>query len=190
MKRIKRRKLVRLDWRFRKRFPDKRLTRQRVGKLRADLHARGLISSAPPDLPVGITSVWIDRQDPLAPVMQLASNRVTVTQAELSDLLAKNGCQMSVSDLSAFGVVAVPNGKGVRFGGTSPRLARLANRAHHGRRRHKVYRRSLIEEVRGLDHEKRATSVTEKRLQDVLDYAQKELGLDMSDLIDHESIMV
>lgn len=189
---MRRRKLLCPIEYLRMKFPGKKVTRQRIGKLHADMRARGLVSSSPVTAPPHQTTVWIDRCDPFAKVMLLAAQRATVTLGALMKLLGiPAGGDLPRGQLSQLGVAIVPNGRGrCWIVGTSPELARVANRAYHGQRRRTLERRWLIQEVEGIKPNGRAVSVTEKRLIGSLDFMDTTFDLDFSGLIGAESILV
>ncbi|MEE9296698.1 MAG: hypothetical protein V3W34_17275 [Phycisphaerae bacterium] len=190
---MKRRKLIRPRDYLKKISPGaRRMTRQAVGRVFARLRAQGRVSSSPVSVPPDRETVWVSKHDPAAPLMASAARRAEVPLAELASLAgAPELAQAPYRRLSALGVAVVPVKRDrVRLVGTSPRLAGIGNQAYHGLRRRRLYRRELIEAVRGVESNGRATAVTENRLTGSLEFVQDELGLDLCDLIAHAEILI
>ena len=190
---MKRRKLVRPREYARKTSPGvRRITRQRVGWVFAKLRGAGRVSSSPVSTPPVHETVWVSKRDPAARLMESAAKRAQVSLDALADLAGAPGlAEAPYRGLSALGVTVVPiNEDQARLVGTSPHLARIGNQAYHGRRRRRLHRRELIEAVCGLQSNGRATAVTEKRLMRSLEFIQDRFGLDLSELINHEEILI
>ena len=190
---MKRRKIVRPSEYVRRVRPGaKRVTRTAIGQVFARLRRSGRVCSANVTVPPAHATVWVDRDDPWASVVKLAAERVALDEEAL-DLLPglPNEQTARIGLLNKLGIAAVPRRGGcTQLIGTDPRIARIVNHIHHGRRRRQLDRREVIEAVFGLRPNGRATSVTERRLEYALDFFARNFGIDMADFIDHESLLV
>ena len=189
---MKRRKIVCPRRYLHKARLGKKLTRQRVGHIHARLRGTGRVCSSPVQAPPELERVWVRKSDPCAPIMDSAANRSIVSMEAVESAPGLPGDRRDrFHQLSRLGVAVVPVGDGqARLIGTSPHLAGIANQVHHGRRRRPLGRRELIESVYGLRPNGRRTSVTDQRLEHALSYFCSEFGSDLSDLINHESVLI
>ena len=189
---MKRRKLVCPREYFRKARLGKRLTRQRVGHIHLRLRGAGRVCSAPVCAPPQLETVWVRRTDPWARIMALAAGGSVVNWDEVESAPGlPDEAHLRIRELSNLGIALVPTGDGqVRLVGTSPDLAQMVNRFHHGQRRRRLDRRKLVELVLGLRSNGRRTSVTQQRLEYALNYVWDEFGCDLSDLIDHPFVLI
>lgn len=184
-----RRKLVSARKFMEKKRLGRRLTRQKQGLMHARLRGEGRVCSSPVSAPPELQTVWVSRSDPRAPIMLKAASRAVVPFSVLAGIQSSRSSGLSA--VSGLGIAAIPACNGdVQLVGTSPKLARIANQFYHGRRRRLLGRRELIESVLGLRPNGRRTSVTEQRLEYALSFFCREFGSDLSDLIDHEFVLI
>lgn len=184
-----RRKLISIRKFMERKGLGRRLTRQKQGLVYNRLRRTGRVCAVPLSAPPQLERSWLDPADPRVLLAQKAAAGATVSADQLATLPQRNGS--FVPGLNDAGIAALPAGEGrVHLVGTSPRLARIANQIFHGRRRRWLHRRELIEAVFGICPNGRATVVTERRLEYALCYFNDEFGCDLSDLIDHEEVLI
>lgn len=172
--------------------PHRRVTSCAVGRHHLRMRERGYVTSTPVSEDPRRSRVWINRDDPRAPLMNEAVAEEIVAKDSVSRSLGlKRTTDMPYGQLSLLGIVAVPvDEQRVRLVGTSPVAARIANHVYWGRRRRHVSAEELIELTFELVPNGRKTTVTDPRIETSLEFFFDRFGIDFSDVIDRVPILV
>jgi len=189
---VNRRRVIAPATHIRRLGPHRKVTSCAVGRHHLRMRERGYVTSSPVREDPRRSRVWINRDDPRAPLMNEAVAEEIVAKDSVSRSLGlKRTTDMPYGELSLLGIVAVPvDEHRVRLVGTSPDVARIANHIYWSRRRRRVSAEKLIEVTLGLVPNGRKTTVTDPRIETSLAFFSDRFGIDFSDVIDRVPILV
>ncbi len=189
---MSRRKVIAPATHIRRLGPHRKVTSCAVGRHHLWMRERGYVTSSPVREDPRRSRVWINRDDPRAPLMNEAVAEEIVAKDSVSGSFGlKRTTDMPYGQLSLLGIVAVPADEHrVRLVGTSPDVARIANHVYWGLRRRHVSAEELIELTFELVPNGRKTTVTDPRIETSLEFFFDRFGIDFSDVIDRTPMLV